>query len=422
MIRFLGLNFYWYGLIIGGAIIIGLFFAKKKARTLKIDDLVWRRFILLSLVGGMIGARLHHFLTDYQLYQNQWWRVFLVWRGGLSIIGVLWGGALATYLGRTWILAKSKIQWAELLDVIVYGLIPAQVVGRIANWLNYELVGLPTNLPWGIFLPVEKRPTGYRLSAYFHPIFFYEMVLLVPFWFLCFWLTSKQKNRQWLKDKKLLAGQLFISYMIYYSIIRFFLDFIRIDKIQLFSGIIGLNQLIFLIAIITGLSFLIKKGWPKRLVIITSLGVICVSLAMNNLPVWSWKLAADHSHLKLKLSDSAWLTAELAKTPDSREQGLGQRSDLEVDGMLFVFSRNDRYRFWMKNMSLALDFIWIKDQRVVELTTDVQPPVSDTPSQELMIYQPMQPVDMVLELPAGQVQARDIQVGDRLFFKFSSIF
>lgn len=103
------------------------------------------------------------------------------------------------------------------------------------------------------------------------------------------------------------------------------------------------------------------------------------------------------------------LDVEIAATPSQRQKGLSSRSSLAVNtGMLFVFNSPDRYQFWMKDMNFPLDFIWIRNGRAVQLSTNIpstQPPVILTPNQ---------PVDQILEVPAGFIDKNGIKVGDEV--------
>ncbi len=111
--------------------------------------------------------------------------------------------------------------------------------------------------------------------------------------------------------------------------------------------------------------------------------------------------------------DDALINVEVADTPETRGQGLGGRESLASDsGMLFVFPTPDKYSFWMKGMKIPLDFIWIKGTSVIDLLPDIQPPDPGTPDTSLPVYQPVEPVDHVLELSAGFISANNIKIGD----------
>lgn len=106
------------------------------------------------------------------------------------------------------------------------------------------------------------------------------------------------------------------------------------------------------------------------------------------------------------------LRVTLAKTEASRAVGLGGKSQLSNDGMLFLFPARDRWQFWMKGMQFGLDFVWIQDGRIVGITPDVPAPdpLSDRPYGEVVFWKT--PVNLILELPAGRAAALGLEVGD----------
>lgn len=109
------------------------------------------------------------------------------------------------------------------------------------------------------------------------------------------------------------------------------------------------------------------------------------------------------------------LKVEIADTQDKRSKGLGGREKLASDeGMLFVFPKRDRYPFWMKGLSFPLDFIWIREGKIVDLLRNVQPPAPGQTDALLPIYQSIEEVDEVLEVNGGVTERLNIKVGDKL--------
>jgi len=108
---------------------------------------------------------------------------------------------------------------------------------------------------------------------------------------------------------------------------------------------------------------------------------------------------------------------EYAKDDASRTKGLGGRDSLEYDrGMLFVFDKEQKYTFWMKDVKFPIDIIWIsKDKKVIDYykNAEVQLGVAD---KELKIYTPQSPALYVLEVNAGTVDKYDIKIGDEAKF------
>ncbi|MBI3092924.1 MAG: DUF192 domain-containing protein [Candidatus Levybacteria bacterium] len=101
----------------------------------------------------------------------------------------------------------------------------------------------------------------------------------------------------------------------------------------------------------------------------------------------------------------------LAKTDKERRVGLSEKKSLaENSGMLFVFGKPDYYSFWMKKMQFPIDIIFIKENKIVTIYTDLKPP--QTTKESLPIYKPDEPADMVLEINAGLVQKYNLKKGD----------
>ena len=117
-------------------------------------------------------------------------------------------------------------------------------------------------------------------------------------------------------------------------------------------------------------------------------------------------------HIKsLKIGDATF-SVEVANTTTTRMRGLSGRNPLkDGEGMLFVFDKPGNYSFWMKDMKFALDFVWIRGDRVVGITENVPPPAPNTSLFSLKNYYPPEDVDKVLELNAGEVKRYGVQAG-----------
>lgn len=116
---------------------------------------------------------------------------------------------------------------------------------------------------------------------------------------------------------------------------------------------------------------------------------------------------------KLQINNQVF-TYEIAITDAQRQQGLSGRDPLpENHGMLFVFPNKAQHGFWMKDMKFALDFIWIDDTTVVDISENVPPP---TPGQQPVALGPQKSVNRVLEVNAGTVQRTGIKVGDTVTY------
>jgi len=122
----------------------------------------------------------------------------------------------------------------------------------------------------------------------------------------------------------------------------------------------------------------------------------------------------DRTRATVTIGD-ARIDAELARTSAEKQLGLGGRTGLAPDtGMLFVFDEPDRHLFWMLDMQFALDFVWIRDDRVVDLTPDVPPPPPDVDAGSGLLRQvsPRAPAVLVLEVAAGTIAKHGWKIGD----------
>lgn len=200
-------------------------------------DAPWRKWtpnfvwngIIICLVLGLIGARLYHVMTpspsmaalgiespsDY--FRNPQ-LLFNLRNGGLGIYGGLAGGALGL-LYFTWRKRLPLLPWA---DMAVVGVAIGQAFGRWGNFMNQELYGRPTSLPWAITIDPVNRLPAYADFGYFHPAFLYESLWNFLTFGLLMWL--------WRRRKKLLAGEMTAVYLILYAIGRTLLEMVRLDS------------------------------------------------------------------------------------------------------------------------------------------------------------------------------------------------
>jgi len=104
----------------------------------------------------------------------------------------------------------------------------------------------------------------------------------------------------------------------------------------------------------------------------------------------------------------------IAQTTEELMKGLGGVEGLNADeGMLFIFPNAQQHKFWMDGMLFDLDFIWIRDGRVVDLTQNV----SSSPERKFDIISPREPVNYVLEVPAGTIEREALMIGDEVIIK-----
>lgn len=241
-----GFDVYYYGICIGIAAVAGSFLsyfvAKKDYKDFDADIL----FEVLSIViiGGIIFARLYYCLVNYSYYSEHPFEIFNIRQGGLAIHGGLIGGFL---FGSVYAYVK-KYSVLKLADIIAYGLLLAQAIGRWGNFFNSEAYGLPAKNFIAVFIPESHRIAGYEFYKYFHPTFLYESVLDILALFVLYFVVRKVKSR--------FDGLIFASYLILYSIIRFFVEGLRLDCV-VNVGAYHLPQIVSVITILFSFIFII---------------------------------------------------------------------------------------------------------------------------------------------------------------------
>ncbi len=227
------LNIKYYGLAIAVSILAAYFLALHRRSPYELSEQQADKIILSAIFGGFIGARLYHVLSDPLYYKLHPAEILMVWHGGLSIYGAIAGGVLAA-----WFAIKNKKAFISALNWLAPSVVLGQIIGRLGNFFNYELFGYPTSLPWKMFVPENFRGFEYRNFSFFHPLFLYEILASCFLLWLLLILAKNPKH----------SGRLFLWYLFLYNIVRFFLEFLRIDAE--FIGHLRQNALISLMLVI----------------------------------------------------------------------------------------------------------------------------------------------------------------------------
>jgi phosphatidylglycerol:prolipoprotein diacylglycerol transferase len=250
------------GILIAFGIACGALLSAYQAKKFNQEpEIIYYLFLPLT-IWGLIGARLWHILTPplssvqlgftTQHYFSHPVDAIAVWVGGFGVAGALLGGLIALIIFSI----KYKQPFWQLTDILACGVLLAQIIGRLTNYFNQELYGLPTNLPWKIFIDPAHRLIGYENIEFYHPLFAYEMILNS----IILILLLKYGVRELAPAPK--HGTIFLTYLASYSLIRFSLEFLRIDIASVSS--ININQVFFLILFIVSLIYLyLKQLNPK---------------------------------------------------------------------------------------------------------------------------------------------------------------
>jgi phosphatidylglycerol:prolipoprotein diacylglycerol transferase len=274
--------FHPYGLMIALATLVAYIvsFFRKKNYGFSSDDLDNLTLFLIPL--GIIGARLYHVFDRWDFYQNNLSQIWAVWNGGLGIYGGIAGGVVGVIIFNVKRGKKLKTNHQQLITVFDFLMPPlavGQAIGRWGNFLNHEVFGGPTDLPWKWYISENLRPEFWENYSYFHPTFLYESLWCFLGFMILIALESKFTGpagtcfaRIFLQNKKdrtklvssltnFNPGLLTGFYTIWYGLGRFFLEFLRFDTAEIFG--LKTAQIISLGLIILGV-FLIKRAFAER--------------------------------------------------------------------------------------------------------------------------------------------------------------
>ncbi|MBI3754140.1 MAG: prolipoprotein diacylglyceryl transferase [Deltaproteobacteria bacterium] len=241
----------FYGLMYVIAILVGSVLIKREVRRKAIpltdDDVM--NFILWSVLGGILGARIYYVVFNLDYYLANPKEIPAVWHGGLAIHGGLIGGILVAYS----YLKRRNISFWKIADCVAPAIILGQAFGRFGNFMNGDAHGMPTTMPWGIVFPPESIAGRQFPNTPLHPTMLYEMAINI-FIFLLFWLSLRKREH---KD-----GFIFAAYLMLYSLGRFVVEHFRADSLML--GPLRAAQVVSLTLAVIALTVIVKgRLWRK---------------------------------------------------------------------------------------------------------------------------------------------------------------
>lgn len=254
----------WYGLIVMTGVLVGGWLAEREVRRrgengeVLLDAMVW------AVIAGIIGARLWYVMNAIiggnRIYIEDPMSIIRPPIAGLHFFGGLLFGATALII----YLRKNGYDVWLFMDAVAPVALLGQAIGRWGNFINQELYGQPTKLPWGTLIPAGHRlPEFSDLSKYpldvtrFHPTYFYEMILNVLAFLFIIWYSRRN-------EKDIKPGTLFSLWLIFAGFIRAFIEFFRPDQPRLGDTFITTSMLVaFLMGVAGVVMYLARYGKIK---------------------------------------------------------------------------------------------------------------------------------------------------------------
>lgn len=262
------LTLHFYGVLIVTGIlvasIVGAWMAKKSGKD---PEHLWNGLVW-AVIGGVIGARLWFVffppVASVEAGKDTAWMLshpfdfqdgpLAIWTGGLGIFGGVIGGAIGIWLYARYHNLTHLRQWLDIAAVI---LPLGHAIGRWGNYVNQELYGEPTDLPWGI--KIDNPVLPYSPDDRFHPLFLYESLWNLVLFSGLFYLWNKHRDR--FKD-----GDFLLMYLMGYSVVRFLLEFLRVEIAEVQGLGVNSSQTITAIAFVVSLAIFLyrHRGLPIK--------------------------------------------------------------------------------------------------------------------------------------------------------------
>lgn len=245
----------WYGVIVMVGVVVGsLIVERALKRHGENPESIWDALIWV-LIPGVVGARLWFVLNatlgGSTIYTQNPVEILKIWHGGLHIFGAFLFGAV----GLLYFLKKNNLDSWLFLDAAGPAMLIGQGFGRIANFINQELYGPPTTLPWGIAIDFGHRlPQFINLpdTTRFHPTFAYEMLWNFAAAGLLLWLA-----RRYEEDIK--PGTIFSGWLLLAGIGRTWIEFFRPDQPKIGESYISYSMIVAGLMAITGALMLLAR-------------------------------------------------------------------------------------------------------------------------------------------------------------------
>lgn len=249
------IKIYWYGIIIALAMLIGISLATKEAQKLGLEEDTMVDMALWAIPIGFIGARLYYVLFKWDYYIQNPSEIIAIWNGGIAIYGGLIAGGLAVY----WFARRKKMTLTLLLDILAPSALLAQSIGRWGNFINQEAHGGPVTRQFleNLYLPEFIINQMNINGTYYHPTFLYESLWSL----LGFILLIILRNQKGL----LRRGEVALSYVIWYSFGRFFIEGMRTDSLWI-GDIMRVSQMLSLVLFISAIILLVyrRRDYPSK--------------------------------------------------------------------------------------------------------------------------------------------------------------
>jgi len=238
------IQIHWYGLIISFALLLGFLLVIYQSKKKEIPTEFFLDFFIIGVPVSVIGARLYFVVFNLDYYLQYPFQIIATWKGGLAIHGAIIGGLLVLII----LVKRRKLSFFKVVDTLAPSVILGQAIGRWGNFINQEAYGGVVSEQFINKFPSFIKNQMFIEGNYHHPTFLYESIWNLIIFALLIWFS----NRKFIKK-----GDLFFTYLIGYSLGRFFIEDLRTDSLMFLN--IQVAQIISVILIIFGMTMIVIR-------------------------------------------------------------------------------------------------------------------------------------------------------------------
>ena len=236
----------WYGVIIASGIVLAFFVAQREMVKRGFHPDFLTDLLIWAVPLAILGARLYYVLFKWEYYASNPSQIFQIWEGGLAIHGALIVSFMVAYLFTK----KRKESFLKVADIAAPSILIGQTIGRWGNFMNQEAHGGPVSRGFleNMLLPdwiIEQMRID---GTYYHPTFLYESL----------WNLTGVVLLILLRRVNLLRGEMFLFYIIWYSVGRFYIEGMRTDSLYLI-GELRTAQVVSLVSIVVAIIIVVYR-------------------------------------------------------------------------------------------------------------------------------------------------------------------
>ncbi|MCA0986823.1 prolipoprotein diacylglyceryl transferase [Guptibacillus algicola] len=245
------ISIYWYGIIIALGAYLGLVLAVRETQRQGLPKETFVDLILWAVPIAIVSARIYYVIFQWGYYKDNPGDIFAIWEGGIAIHGALIGSVITALVFTR----KRGLSFWKITDIAAPSIILGQAIGRWGNFMNQEAHGgeVTRSFLENLMLPDFIVNQMFINGTYYHPTFLYESLWnLVGFVILILLQRTNVKR-----------GEVFLSYVIWYSIGRFFIEGLRTDSLMLTESL-RMAQVISVVLIIGAIIIIVYRRMKKN--------------------------------------------------------------------------------------------------------------------------------------------------------------